>query len=319
MSVVLVFVDGVGVGRRDAAVNPLAGVSSLLSHFDDGTGTPLPAGGAVARVDACLGVAGRPQSATGQATIFTGVNAAAHLGAHLCGFPNARLRELLAAESVFGKVVARGGRATFANAYPRPYLSYLDLPYDGPRALPMVVEPRLRRRLRPSASTCAASAHGPLRTLEDAAAGRALTHDLTGSTRTRHGFEIPRRSPAEAADVLLGLMGAHDFVLFEHFLLDEAGHAMDLPRAVELLTELDAFLRALARGLAPGDHLLVVSDHGNSEDCSSRSHTLNPVPLVVYGPRAAEVAGSARSLVDVTPWILALASAQAAPRLALPA
>lgn len=318
MAVALVFVDGVGVGRRDAAVNPLARVGALLSHFDDGSGTPLPAGGAVARVDACLGVAGRPQSATGQATIFTGVNAAAHLGAHLCGFPNARLKQLLAAESVFCKLAARGKTATFANAYPRPYLSALDLPYDGPRALPMVIEPRMRRRLRPSASTCAASAQGPLRTLEDAAQGRALTHDLTGGSRARHGFEIPRRTPAEAAQVLLRLMAAHDFVLFEHFLLDEAGHAMDLPRAVELLTDLDAFLRALARGLGQGDHLLVVSDHGNSEDCSSRSHTLNAVPLLVYGPRAAEVAGAARSLVDVTPWILELASS-ARPALARPA
>ena len=112
---------------------------------------------AVARVDACLGIAGRPQSATGQATLFTGVNAAAHLGQHLHGFPNAKLRQLLAAESVFCKVGAAGGRATFANAYPRPYLSYLDLPYEGPRAAPLVVEPRARRRLRPSASTCAST------------------------------------------------------------------------------------------------------------------------------------------------------------------
>ena len=99
----LIFVDGVGVGRRDAAVNPLARVPSLLSHFADGTGELLPRDAAVARVDACLGIAGRPQSATGQATLFTGVNAAAHLGQHLHGFPNAKLRQLLAARTQDGR------------------------------------------------------------------------------------------------------------------------------------------------------------------------------------------------------------------------
>jgi len=309
MAVLLVFVDGVGVGRRDAAVNPMARVESLLSHFDDGTGAALPANAAVGRIDACLGIPGRPQSATGQATIYTGVNAAAHLGQHLVGFPNKKLRQLLYGESIFRKVAAHGGRATFANAYPRPYLTLLDLPYEGPRAPPLQVHPRARRRLQPSASTCAAAALGPLRTLEDAHAHQALTHDITGSAGRRHSFDVPRRSAASAAQVMLQLAAENDFVLFEHFLLDEAGHAQDLAVAAAVLGELDLFLRALVAGLAPGDHLMLVSDHGNCEDLSIRSHTQRPVPLVVFGPRADEVAQSARSLVDVAPWVLTLAGA----------
>jgi len=312
MAVALVFVDGVGIGKRDAERNPLARVPSLLSHFDDGSGEPLPAGGALARVDARLGVAGRPQSATGQATIFTGCNAPEHLGRHLCGFPNVKLRQLLAAESIFKKVAAAGGRATFANAYPRPYLALLDLPYEGPPSPPLQVEPRMRRRLQPSASTCAASAHGPLRTLEHAAAEQALTHDITGSTRKRHGFDVPSRTPQAAAEILTGLMEEHDFVLFEHFLLDEAGHACDMERAVAVLGELDAFLRALVRSLDPRDHLLVVSDHGNCEDLSTRSHTRHPVPLLAFGPGSAELCAGARSLLDVAPAVLERARPRAA-------
>ncbi|MBS2031638.1 MAG: hypothetical protein JST54_27325 [Deltaproteobacteria bacterium] len=319
MSVALVFVDGVGIGKRDAARNPLARVPSLLSHFEDGSGEALPAGGALAPVDARLGVEGRPQSATGQATIFTGCNASAHLGRHLCGFPNGKLKQLLAAESIFKKVGAAGGRATFANAYPRPYLSLLDLPYEGPRAPALQIEPRMRRRLQPSASTCAASAHGPLRTLEHAAASQALTHDITGSTRKRHGFDVPSRTPQAAAEILTALMDDHDFVLFEHFLLDEAGHACDMDRAVSVLGELDAFLRALVRSLDPRDHLLVVSDHGNCEDLGTRSHTLNPVPLLCFGPRAQQIAKRSTSLLDVAPAVLELAQLERPGQLARPA
>ena len=308
MSVLLVFVDGVGIGRRDELVNPLARVPTLLSHFQDAE-SALPARAALARVDACLGVPGRPQSATGQATLYTGVNAAAHLGRHLVGFPDRKLRQLIYGESIFRKIAARGGRPTFANAYPRPYLTLLDLPYEGPRAPPLEVEPRRLRRLQPSASTCAAAALGPLRTLEHAHRGQALTHDITGSSGRRHGFEVPQRSSDAAAAVLLELLAHHEFVLFEHFLLDEAGHARDMNRAEALLRELDAFLRALVAGLSPRDHLILVSDHGNSEDLSTRSHTLNKVPLVVVGPRAEEVASSAHALTDVAGWVLSLAAA----------
>jgi hypothetical protein len=307
MAVILVFVDGVGVGSRKSEHNPLARHQSLLSHFDDGSGTALPHGGAVARVDATLGIGGRPQSATGQTTIFTGVNAPSLLGRHLVGFPNQTLRQVLAQESIFLKVVGQGGRATFANAYWRAYLSLLRLPYEGPQVSPLEIKPRERKRLQPSASTCAAAAAGPLRTFEDAQAGQALTHDITGGWR-RFPIETPppRREPEEAAHILLSLAESHDFVLFEHFLLDKQGHDQQMGTALATLADLDRFLRTAAANLAPGDHLLVVSDHGNVEDLSTRSHTLNPVPLLCFGPRAGEVCSRARSLLDVTPWVLEL-------------
>src|ERR687883_1701310 len=101
MAVLFVFIDGVGAGARDPSLNPLARHEFLLSQFSDGSGAPLPAGGRAALADACLGVSGRPQSATGQTTILTGENAPAALGQHLLGFPNAPLRELLQARSMF--------------------------------------------------------------------------------------------------------------------------------------------------------------------------------------------------------------------------
>src|SRR5215210_7396620 len=101
-SVLLIFVDGLGIGRRDEH-NPLARLgadASPLAVFEDEE-PALPFDGVLARTDARLGVEGRPQSASGQTTILTGVNAPAALGYHKQGFPNERLREVLRRHSVF--------------------------------------------------------------------------------------------------------------------------------------------------------------------------------------------------------------------------
>ena len=55
----LLFTDGVGIGRADPAVNPLARGEFLLSRFEGGAGAPLPMGGTAHPVDATFGVPGR--------------------------------------------------------------------------------------------------------------------------------------------------------------------------------------------------------------------------------------------------------------------
>ena len=91
----LVFVDGIGLGRPGAH-NPFDGAPvSLLA--------PLAGGAADARVavgalDATLGHPGLPQSATGQATLFTGDDAVAVAGGHREGLPDPRRRAAPRAE-----------------------------------------------------------------------------------------------------------------------------------------------------------------------------------------------------------------------------
>src|SRR5690606_12618314 len=77
----------------------------------------------VARLDACLGVKGLPQSATGQTSLFTGQNAPRRLGKHLSGFPTPTLLRMLAEASVFRRAAERGFRVTFANPFPAGYLA----------------------------------------------------------------------------------------------------------------------------------------------------------------------------------------------------
>jgi hypothetical protein len=301
--VLFVFVDGVGAGAPEPATNPLARREHLLSRFADGGGAPLPRGGRAVLADATLGVAGRPQSATGQATILTGENAPALLGHHLVGFPNARLRALLAERSLFRALAAAGGSGAFANAYPVAYLHALGFPADGAPEFAFG-----RRRPRASASTLAFTAGGGrLRTWPDLAGGAALTPDLTGARARAHGAAVPAREPEQAAEVLLRLGAAHDLTLFEFFETDEAGHARSMDAALDALDRLDRFLRAVVAGLDERTSLVVASDHGNVEDLSTRNHTRAPVPVLAFGPAARRV-DAVRDLTGLAPLLLGLAS-----------
>ena len=50
--------------------------------------------------------------------------------------------------------------------------------------------------------------------------------------------------------------------------------------------------------------VIIISDHGNLEDLSVKTHTLNPVPGLLIGAGAARLARAIRSLLDVTPAIV---------------
>ncbi len=300
---IFVFIDGVGVGSRDPGKNPLARRSSVLSLFDDGSVPVLPRGAFAGTADATLGVPGRPQSATGQASIFTGENAAAFLGRHLLGFPNAALRDFIRDKSVFKRAAARGARVTFANAFPGSLLRLLGLSHKESRRVDPPLPP-IARHVRPSASTCAIAAAGVgFRTLDDAWDGVAVTHDFTGEAGRRRGFAVPERSPEACAKIVADLAADNDAVLFEHFGLDKAGHDSDMDGALRVLDDLDRFLRALLDRLPPGVTLMASSDHGNVEDLSTGSHTLNRVPVLAQGPGAEAVCANVCDIRDLAPAI----------------
>src|SRR5215204_1437413 len=121
-SVLLFFIDGLGIGTR-GPFNPLDNLDDAapLAVFQDETPTPF-LDGIVVLTDPRLGVEGRPQSASGQTTILTGVNAPASLGYHKQGFPNKALLEIIEEHSIFLQLKrARIEPNTFANAYTRRF------------------------------------------------------------------------------------------------------------------------------------------------------------------------------------------------------
>ncbi|HZH03997.1 MAG TPA: metalloenzyme, partial [Myxococcaceae bacterium] len=225
MSVTLLFTDGVGIGLPAPRNNPLAGGRYLLSQFADGTGEPLPDPGRVYPLDTTFGVNGRPQSASNQTALFTGLPAPALLGRHVLGYPNAELRQLLERHSVVKALTSRGRRVAFANGYPAAYLDALGLKRTPSAGGELAIPPAQARRLRPSASTLAMAAGAvTLRTWEDVRSGRALTHDVDGQHARAKGLPLPHRSAEEAADIFWAVAREEDFTLFEHYLADEAAH-----------------------------------------------------------------------------------------------
>ena len=236
--------------------------------------------------DACLGVPGLPQSATGQTSILAGLNAPAAIGRHINGYCTKSLAALLDGHSLFSRVKAGGGEATFANAYtPR----FFERP---PRFL--------------SVTTIATRQAGVrVRTLEDLARGEALFHDFTNRLLLERGYSLPPVTPQEAGRRLAALTSAHTFTMYEHFLTDLVGHARDMARAVEILENLDALLDGLLSHLDLSRHLVVLtSDHGNVEDLSTKQHTLNPVPTLCWGNGAFGLTAGIRNLADIAPAIL---------------
>jgi hypothetical protein len=292
LALIFVFLDGCGLGEPAGHnpfwVQPAPFLRRLL-------GAPLTQAAAqsgprllLRGLDAGLGVAGAPQSATGQTALFTGVNAPALLGEHLTAFPNARLREVIAERSFLKLAAERGHTATFANAYNDLYWQYVD-----------------EKRLRHSATTLTNLAAGlPFRTFDDLRAGHAVYWDITHATlRARFGHAVPYRRPEAAGAILAELGRSHALVLFESFLTDWVGHRRLAYAPRWMVGTLDRFLGGLVGALGPADSLLVSSDHGNFEDARSPVHTENPVPLLVVGPAAPTFAGAAR-ITDIAPTIL---------------
>ncbi|HEX8745911.1 MAG TPA: hypothetical protein VF717_01860 [Pyrinomonadaceae bacterium] len=287
MSVVLFFIDGLGIGTRGAH-NPLDGLEGAepLTVFQDEEPSLLY-DGVLVRTDATLGVEGRPQSASGQTTILTGVNAPQHLGYHKQGFPNKALLEVIEEQSIFLRLKRAGVEPnTFANAYTHRFFD------ERPRWV--------------SATTAAMQAAGMrFRDLDDLRAGRAVFQDFTNQMLIERGEDAPRRTPSEAGRILADIAREHQFTLYEYFITDKVGHLQDMKRARVVLVALAEMLRTLLSNLdLKRTTLLVTSDHGNLEDLSSRNHTLNMVPTLIWGAQAKALARRITSLADITPAIL---------------
>src|SRR3972149_9937423 len=168
MALLVLFLDGVGLGGNDPATNPFVRVPTpTLRHL---LGGPLVACGPIddgdvllRPADATLGVPGLPQSATGQTALLTGTNAPALEGRHVTAYPTAPLRALLASHSLFTRLSGSGARVALANAYSPEYFTAV-----------------AARRLKVAAVTFAAQAAGVrLRTVDDLRAGQAGVHGLT--------------------------------------------------------------------------------------------------------------------------------------------
>jgi len=292
MRVLLIFFDGWGLGANDPATNPFLTVPmptlrGLLDgmptngngHFQSARATLVP-------TNATLGVPGFPQSATGQTTILTGVNAPRAIGAHSGPYPNPALRKILSRENLYHQLIAANKRVAFANAYP-----------------PFFFDRLKRDKARRSAMAFAAGAADVrYRTIDDLRVGNAVSTFVTNDKWIEFGADVPLITPRDAGHNLAHLAQENDFTLFEYFLTDAAGHKSIPQLTTTILSEVDEILHGVLDEIDPNETLLMTtSDHGNVEDTSAKGHTLNPVPTLLVGKGHAEMASRIHALTDLTP------------------
>ncbi len=299
MNVLLLFLDGVGIGKPDPEINPFFRARlPTLTHF---LGRELFSTRRkrifnrhceLVPVNTTLGVSGLPQSGTGQAAIFTGVNAAKLIGRHFGPYPTVQLQRVVEQKNIFRQLKERGRSVAFANAFPRKFFEYTN---SG------------TRRLTVTTLSCM-MAGVPLLTADDLRANRALSADFNRDRWVEMGYpDLVPITPQEAGEHLAELTQAHAFTLFEYWLPDHAGHKQDMQWSVELIERFDGFLGALVRKLDLRRTLvLTISDHGNIEDLSTKTHTRNPVPCLVLGRGRKEVARRIKNLTHITPTILSM-------------
>ena len=299
MKFLFFFLDGIGLGAPDPAKNPFARAKMpVLQNLLNGnrmlaSAHPIESRRAsLLALDACLGVDGMPQSATGQATLLTGQNVPASIGYHYGPKPNPQVAEFLRNGNLFSMLRKAGKQTAFLNAYPPRYFQAIESGLRLYSAIPLA----------------ATSAGITLKTADDLANGEALSADLTSEGWRDHlGFtKTTVLSPLQAGKKLGEIAQIYDFAFFEYWLSDYAGHRQDMDQAIALLQILDGVLAGLLDVWQDNEGLiLLTSDHGNLEDLSTRRHTQNPVPALLIGDpelRHAFCAGL-ENLADIAPSI----------------
>jgi len=279
--IILIFIDGLGIGRLDTPNNPINKEKfSILYNIIK----------KAAIIDPVMGVEGLPQSATGQTSLLCGVNAQKILSGHSEGFPGPKLQNIIKKENIFKKLKNIKRKSTFANGYWLNDISEIDK--------------RLRKMV--SVTTIASlNGLGYVRPINALINENAVYQDITQKVLKEKGANLPIITLKNAAQRLINISKKFDFTLFEYFQTDIAGHKQDLCKANNVLSDLDDFISNIHNLIDfSRSTLIITSDHGNIEDLSTPLHTNNLVPFYVKGFKKDFLTEKVKDLSDVTPAIV---------------
>lgn len=292
----MIFIDGVGIGKKDFEYNPFFkyGFKTFEEIFGE---TPyleksfLEKNGAyLFPCDAKLGVEGFPQSGTGQVSIFCGMNAAKFVGKHFGPFPYSTTIPIIAEQNIFKYFKDQNKKAFFANAYPKVFFDYIK---SG------------KTRLSTTSLSCRLTGI-KLNTVADVRKRAALTAEITNERwNNKLKYNLKEIKPATAAKRLLRLAAKNDFTLYEFYLTDHLGHGRIADEFDRIYSNLDNFLFTILSEITNKNiSLIICSDHGNFEDLSIKTHTLNPALTITAGENAKQLAQSIKDLTDIKPSII---------------
>lgn len=295
MHILMLFLDGIGLGADDPASNPFAAANTpTLFRLANGqrwlatTGRQVTDRALFIPTDPRMGVPGRPQSGSGQAAILTGCNVPELIGEHYGPKPNKPIRDLLAEDNFFKQVVAHGKTAALLEAYPPRWHTATNR----------------GKNLRSSYQQAAYDAGLPIFDEKAIYAGDALAADWTGEGwRTQLGFkDTPVYSPYEAGVKLVELSRRYAFAFHSHWISDVIGHRGPLADAVALLELFDGVMAGVLDTWDDAEGLIIItSDHGNMEEITNRKHTENDVPSVIIGAERNVFASGFNTLADFVP------------------
>lgn len=294
--VLMIFIDGVGIGKDDYEFNPFFKYG--FNTFEKIFGTVPSLENPVLEmqekylfpVDANLGVEGLPQSGTGQVSIFCGVNAAQVVGKHFGPFPYSTTIPIIAEKNIFKYYKDINKKAFFANAYPKLFFNYIK---SG------------KSRLSTTSLMCKLTGI-KLNTVSDVRKAKALTAEITNERwNNRLKYNLKVITPKTAARRLLRIASQNDFTLYEFFLTDHLGHGRIKDEFDQIYHNLDSFLFTLLNELNEEKLTLIIcSDHGNFEDLSVKTHTNNPALTITAGKNAKELFLSIKDLADIKPSLI---------------
>ncbi len=313
---ILIFIDGIGIGENNKN-NPFFLEKSLyFSHFKNefknGIKIFKKNNFIVFSLNPSLDINGIPQSATGQSSIFTGINTAKILNQHLTGFPNRELRRIVMKNNLLLKLKQRGLRVKFINSYPlfADELSkgYLKIDSSGYFILKNKNNESLTKFLKKISVTTllALSIKQKFYGLSDLINKRTIYHDFTNNFLISKGINIPQFTPDIAGEILVKNLTYYDVILYEYFLTDKIGHKPSTDNAITTVKNLDKFVNSIINlvNLKKTD-IFIFSDHGNFEDLSIRTHTKNNVPFIHIG-ESINFRHKINNITDIYKYILNL-------------
>ncbi len=294
----MIFLDGVGIGKEDYQHNPFFKYNFKIftKYFNNVPSSKkefLQSNGAyIFPTDARLGVDGFPQSGTGQASILCGINAPKFVGKHFGPFPYSTLLPIIKEENIFKHFLRRNKKVFFANGYPKVFFKYLKS--EKPR---LSVTPLgcLASKVKINGST-------------EVWKGRALTAEITNNRwNQKLNYKLPNIKASTAARRLLKIAYKNNFTLYEYYLTDYIGHGRFDGDVEETVSTLDEFLFTILTEMDKNRlTLLVCSDHGNFEDLSVKTHTLNNCLTLSAGKNAENLADKIENISQIKKELISI-------------